>query len=106
WCKSSNFLSMLPKDAKIRCKEALKKVMEQSQVDDHFHPTNPDDRLTPYSDEVFKDTALQWLIKTDQPIATFKHPSILNMITLPLEQLMVLRFLADTCHEPFPGEGP
>ncbi|KAI9432041.1 hypothetical protein F5148DRAFT_1155043, partial [Russula earlei] len=32
WCKSSNFLSMLPEDAKTRCKEALDKVMEQSQV--------------------------------------------------------------------------
>ncbi|KAI9441106.1 hypothetical protein F5148DRAFT_988976, partial [Russula earlei] len=82
WSKSSNFLLMLPEDSKTRCKEALDKVMEQSQVDDHFHPTNPDDRPMPYSNEVFKEAALQWLIKTDQPIAAFEHPSFLNMINI------------------------
>ncbi|KAI9440271.1 hypothetical protein F5148DRAFT_989071 [Russula earlei] len=81
WCKSSDFYLMLPKDAKTRHKEALDKVMEQSQVNDHFHPMNPDDRPTPYSDEVFKEAALQWLIKTDQ-ITTFEHPSFLNMINI------------------------
>ncbi|KAM6496901.1 hypothetical protein JOM56_007374 [Amanita muscaria] len=50
WCKTSGFLSMLPEDAKARRLEALEKVMEQTQVDDHFHPMKPEDKPTPYSD--------------------------------------------------------
>jgi hypothetical protein len=66
WCTSSGFLSMLPEDAKARRKAALEKVMEQTQVDDHFRPMKPEDKPTPYSDEVFKQAAIQWLIETDQ----------------------------------------
>ena len=56
---------MLPEDAKARCVEAIAK-MEQTQVDDHFHQFSPEDKPTPYSDVVFKEAAIQWLIETDQ----------------------------------------
>ena len=65
WCKSTNFLSMLPEDAKARRAEAIAK-MEQTRVDDHFHQISPEDKPTPYSDAVFKEAAIQWLIETDQ----------------------------------------
>ena len=57
------FLSMLPEDAKARCKEALEKAMEQTQVDKHFRPNN---KPVHYMDEVFKEATIQWLIETDQ----------------------------------------
>jgi hypothetical protein len=99
WCKSNGFLSMLPEDAKARRKEALEKLIEQTQVNDHFHPMMPDDKPTPYSDEAFKEAAIQWLIETDQvrlnfllvafshgflgqPIAAFEHPSFQKMINI------------------------
>ena len=87
---------MLPEDAKARRKEALEKLMEQTQVDEHFHPVNPDDKPVPYTDDVFKEAAIQWLIETDQvpfvlysnvsshhrrqPISAFEHPSFQKMI--------------------------
>jgi hypothetical protein len=57
---------MLPDDAKARRQEALKSVLEQSQVDDHFHLVKPEDKPEPYSDNVFKEAAIQWLVETDQ----------------------------------------
>ena len=70
WCKSANFLSMIPEDAKARHAEAITK-MEQTQVDDHFHRVGPEDKPMPYSDGAFKDAAIRWLIETDQvPIST------------------------------------
>jgi hypothetical protein len=56
---------MIPEDAKARRAEATAK-MEQTQVEDHFLRISPEDKPTPYSDEVFKEAAIQWLIETDQ----------------------------------------
>ena len=56
---------MIPEDMKARRSEAAVK-MEQTQVDDHFHPVGPEDKPMPYSDVAFKDAAIQWLIETDQ----------------------------------------
>lgn len=55
---------MIPEDASARRQEADTK--EQSQVDDHFVRINPEDRPVPFSDALFKDAAIQWLIETDQ----------------------------------------
>lgn len=57
---------MLPEDAKTRRKEALEKTMEQSQMDEHFRPVDPNDKPVSYTDDVFKEAAIQWLIETDQ----------------------------------------
>ena len=57
---------MLPEDAKARREEATANAKEQTQVDDHFHQVNPDDKPAPYSDDFFKEAALWWLIETDQ----------------------------------------
>lgn len=57
---------MLPEDAKTRCKEALEKTMEQSQMDEHFRPVDPNDKPVSYTDDVFKEAVIQWLIETNQ----------------------------------------
>jgi len=62
---------MLPDDTKARRQEALERALEQTQVDDHFHVVKPEDKPEPYSDDVFKEAALQWLIETDQVCLMF-----------------------------------
>lgn len=57
---------MLPEDAKARRKEATANAKEQTQVNDHFHKVNPEDKPAPYSDEFFNEAAIRWLIETDQ----------------------------------------
>jgi hypothetical protein len=57
---------MIPEDARARRQDAIANVKEQSQVDDHFAHVNHEDRPAPFSDELFKDAAIQWLIETDQ----------------------------------------
>ena len=42
--------------------------MKQTQIDGLFHMVKPEDMPEPYLDGVFKETATQWLIKTDQVI--------------------------------------
>jgi hypothetical protein len=65
---------MIPEDAKAR-REAISNAMEQSQLDDHFQRVNPEDKPVPYSDGIFKDAAIQWLIETDQVISSFSDPN-------------------------------
>lgn len=66
--KVKNFDSMLPDDAKER-RALAHEALKQTQVDDHFTTVAPDDdykKLDPYSHELFKEAAVQWLIETDQ----------------------------------------
>ncbi|KAF9456062.1 hypothetical protein BDZ94DRAFT_1178523, partial [Collybia nuda] len=83
WCKASGFVSMLPEDARARkLATAAQSRTEQTHVDTHFPTLKPEDKPTPYSDEVFQEAALRWLIETDQPIQAFEHPSFKNMINI------------------------
>ncbi|KAG6838993.1 hypothetical protein C0991_006762 [Blastosporella zonata] len=54
----------------------------QSQVEGHFHKLGPDEKKVLYSDEVFKEAALQWLIDTDQPLQAFEHPLFIRMMEI------------------------
>ena len=65
WCKKNNFLLMLPDDAKEQ-KAAEHVTLQQTQVDDHFAKAQPEDKLPLYTDELFKEVAIKWLIQTDQ----------------------------------------
>ena len=56
---------MLPEDSKAR-RDAAAEKLKQSQVDDHFTVVPEGEKPMPYSDEVFKEAAIQWLIETDQ----------------------------------------
>ena len=65
WCKENKFLSMLPDDAQEqRAAHHLK--LQQTQVNDHFPTAQPEDKPPPYTDELFKEATIEWLIQTDQ----------------------------------------
>ena len=38
----------------------------QTLVEDHYKIQKPEDKPVPYSDERFRDAAIQWLVETDQ----------------------------------------
>ena len=63
---------MLPSDAKER-KAAEHVTLQQTQVNDHFAKALPDDKPPPYTDELFKEAAIEWLIQTDQVSFCFKY---------------------------------
>jgi trans-aconitate methyltransferase len=94
---------MLPEDTKSR-KAQINEKLQQTQVNDHFAKAQPENKPEPYSDELFKEAALQWLVETDQvcialpffadvqsdssytnylqPIRAFEHPSFKTMIAI------------------------
>ena len=68
WCKANNFDSMLPEDAKARRTEAHE-ALKQTRVGDHFttiDPANDHKKLDPFTQDLFKEAAIQWLVETDQ----------------------------------------
>jgi hypothetical protein len=90
---------MLPEDSKA-CHDAAAETLKQSQVDDDFTVIPEEEKPMPYSDEVFKKVAIQWLIETDQIlfcsllenhsyffflsqlIQAFEHPTFKHMISV------------------------
>ena len=56
---------MLPEDTRER-RAALLESLRQTNVTEHFAETQPEERPAPYSDDLFKEAAIQWLIETDQ----------------------------------------
>jgi len=65
WCKENDFESMLPEDAKARRAEVASTI-KQTVVDEHFSIQKPEDKPKSYSDVLFEEAAIQWLIETDQ----------------------------------------
>lgn len=55
---------MLPKDAKRRREEATPD--QQPSISGHLKPCGPNERVVPYTDERFREAAIEWLIATDQ----------------------------------------
>jgi len=59
---------MLPDDAKQRknLAKATAANLRQPAIDEHFKPEAPEDKPTPYSDALFQEAAVEWLIETNQ----------------------------------------
>ena len=59
---------MLPEDSVNRKAAALEATSktQQGRVDKHFETIKPGDKPIPYSNTLFQDFAIQWLIQTDQ----------------------------------------
>ena len=57
---------MLPNDAKARCATQQDASTKQTAVDDHFSMQKLEDKPKPYSDSIFEEAAIQWLVETDQ----------------------------------------
>jgi hypothetical protein len=63
---------MLPEDSAARKLDETSTAskLKQGHVNEHFKTVKPEDRPVPYSDALFREAAIQWLIQTDQ--VTFK----------------------------------
>jgi hypothetical protein len=68
WCKENNFVTKLP-DAVKQAKEAAnidQDMLQQSNLDGHLRKIPQQERVVPYSDKLFREVAIEWLIATDQ----------------------------------------
>ena len=62
WCSLNNFESKLPKAVRERKEAALAEDREkQGSLDPHLITGVPRERVVPYSDDLFRDVAIQWL---------------------------------------------
>ncbi|KAE9392984.1 hypothetical protein BT96DRAFT_829877 [Gymnopus androsaceus JB14] len=82
WAKANDFKSMIPKDVADRKNAEATAIGEQGTINDHAVPLEPKPRIIPYSDELFQQAAIEWLVETDQPIAALEHPKFRNMINV------------------------
>lgn len=87
---------MLPDDAKERRSQAHE-ALKQTRVGDHFTTVNPADdhkKLEPFSQEVFREAAIQWLIETDQVgtyISRFSSSHVTLLLSSPSVHLITPR---------------
>ena len=58
-------VNKLPKHV-AKLKADAQSVGHQTSMTDHYKPAEPTERVTPYSDDLFKQAALEWLVQTDQ----------------------------------------
>ncbi|PCH39189.1 hypothetical protein WOLCODRAFT_55268, partial [Wolfiporia cocos MD-104 SS10] len=81
WCEENKFQSMLPRDTKWRRDQM--KADSQSSLDSHLQERlPPKERVIPYSDVLFREAAVEWLVATDQPIQALEHLSFKSMIEI------------------------
>ncbi|KAJ7651791.1 hypothetical protein B0H17DRAFT_958304 [Mycena rosella] len=85
WAKEENFESKLSDDVKARkqaaeAAAAKEKFLRQQTLDSHLKekPARP----AAYTDELWLDAALDWLISTDQPIDALTNPKFEVMIDI------------------------
>jgi hypothetical protein len=64
WAEGDSFLSMLPKDAEKRRQDA--KASGQSCLDPHLVEKPQKERVIPYTSDLFREAAIEWLVSTDQ----------------------------------------
>ena len=67
---------MLPKDTQERRKSVADQILRQSVVDNHFKPACPEDKPVSYTDNLFHEAAIEWLIEKNQVqnLSTCKFP--------------------------------
>lgn len=63
WAKSVNFISKLPGDIKKR-KAAAEEATRT--LDRDLREKKPSEWVVPYSDKLFRQAAVEWLVATDQ----------------------------------------
>ncbi|KAF8180608.1 hypothetical protein BJ912DRAFT_855081, partial [Pholiota molesta] len=83
WCEKNNFESKLPKVVKERASKAKEaEALKQARLDPHLQERVPEVKKVVYSDALFRDAAIEWLIATDQPIQAVNHPKFKEMIDI------------------------
>jgi hypothetical protein len=66
WVKGTpGAVNKLPKHM-VKLKADVKEGNEQTTLPDHYKPAEQTERVVLYSDDLFKQAALEWLIETDQ----------------------------------------
>lgn len=65
---------MLPKDARKRRDAAA--ADKQTRLDSHLKELPLKERVIPYTDELFRNTAIEWLVSTDQVSGLYRDRSI------------------------------
>lgn len=63
WAEANGFTSMLPKDAKERINKQNATGM-QSRLDGHLQPVPPKEKAIRYSDELFREAVVRWIVDT------------------------------------------
>ncbi|KAF8490585.1 hypothetical protein JB92DRAFT_2754255, partial [Gautieria morchelliformis] len=83
WAYTHNFESKLPKVLKAkRAQEDAVARFEQGTLDEHLKEIPKKEHVVPFTNTVFHDAAIEWLIITDQPIQALTHPSFKKMIDI------------------------
>ncbi|KAG1827932.1 hypothetical protein EV424DRAFT_1319071 [Suillus variegatus] len=77
WAKEHLFESMLPGDIKARKENAA-----QQSINAHLTERKLAQRVVSYTDRLFKQAAIEWLVSTDQPIQALEHPKFKEMIDI------------------------
>ncbi|KAJ7233462.1 hypothetical protein C8J57DRAFT_1090527 [Mycena rebaudengoi] len=85
WCERTGFQSRLAADVKARnlaarqAEDAAEQLRQQS-LDPHLR--EKPERIIPYTDKLWVDAAVEWLIATDQPLDALTHPKFKSMIDI------------------------
>ncbi|KAJ7804259.1 hypothetical protein B0H14DRAFT_2383867, partial [Mycena olivaceomarginata] len=85
WCaKQGLYLAlqqMSRNGSKLRAAaDAEVKRLHQQTLEPHLR--EKPERVIPYSDELWREAALEWLIATDQPVSALNHPKFKTMIDI------------------------
>ncbi|KAK6987995.1 hypothetical protein R3P38DRAFT_2573848, partial [Favolaschia claudopus] len=80
WCKTENFLSMLPKDTKARKLKAEVAKKRQLTLDGQLVPRPPATKKLIYTHERFAEAAVRWMIATDQSLSALANEYFIVMI--------------------------
>ena len=73
WCNKNDFESKLPKAIKTRKDaKAAEDRSKQSSLDPHLEERRKE-TFVPYSDSLFREAAIEWLVATDQVFCSLSH---------------------------------
>ncbi|PBK96078.1 hypothetical protein ARMGADRAFT_924683, partial [Armillaria gallica] len=79
WAEENGFTSMLPDDRK-ELKTAKTESKQQTCLDPHLKECEKKEVVLPYTDELFQEVSIEWLVATNQLTDAFKHPAFKKMI--------------------------
>ncbi|KAH7885626.1 hypothetical protein F5I97DRAFT_1810590 [Phlebopus sp. FC_14] len=82
WCKENKFVSMLSEDVK-ECKIASDITnVKQGSMNDHVREIVPTEHVIPYSDALFREAAVEWLITTNQVCLSLYYVLVTHRISV------------------------
>ncbi|OSC97206.1 hypothetical protein PYCCODRAFT_1530807 [Trametes coccinea BRFM310] len=82
WALENNFESKLPGDVRQRkqAQDAAKARQAGGSLDQHLREMPPKEKVARYTEQLFREAVVEWLIATDQPISAVEHPKFKRMI--------------------------